>query len=460
MSTTAAPATAGVRATTHAGGVSRLLLSLALAAVVWWVAPDDAMLRTGLTVFALVAALWFTHAFEPTVTAILVPVLCIVTGVFTVGEAVAPFAHPVIFLFLGGFALAAALARHELDLLLAAGVLRLAGGQLGRAVILQFGLTVVLGMWISNTATAALMLPLTLGLLRSSTRRLSSRTYAFVLLGLAYSASIGGIATIVGSPPNAIAAAQAGITFLGWLRIGLPMVALLWPVMLGLLWLLLRPDLSGRIEPLDVRMDWTRGRIQTVVIFVLAVTGWVAGAPLAAALGVSGNIDALVGLTVVVVLGATRTVEWRDIEENTRWGVLLMFGGGLTLSAMMNATGVSQYLAEGFIGLTYGAPVVVLVFAATTFVILLTSVVSNTASAALLVPIYVGIALELGLSPVVMAATAAVAASCSFALPIATPPNALVFGTGLVPAGTMLRAGAILSGLCIIVIGTVAALTI
>lgn len=441
------------------GRLLRLLGCAVLASVTWLIAPGDPVLRTGLTVFVLVAALWFTQALDLTITAILVPLVCAVAGVFTVGEAVASFAHPVIFLFLGGFALAAALSRHGLDRLLAAWVLRLAGGRLSRAVLLQFALTAVLSMWISNTAAAAMMLPLALGLLRSAAERPSARTYAFVLLGLAYSASIGGIGTLVGSPPNAIAAAQAGITFVGWLGIGMPMVALLLPLMVGLLWLLLRPDLTGDVQPPEVSVEWTRGRVAALVIFALTVTGWMASTPLSAALGVTADFDALVALAAIVALGVTRTVEWRDVEEATNWGVLLMFGGGLTLSQMMGATGASAFLAAEVITLVEGAPVVALVAVATAFVVALTSLVSNTASAALLVPIFVGVASELGLAPTALAAAIAIGASCAFALPIATPPNAIAFGTGLVPAGTMLKAGVALSAVCVVVIAVVAAAT-
>lgn len=460
-SATTAPGPSRPTLRVHAKGrLPRLALCVVLAAVVWWVAPDDPLLRTGLTVFVLVAALWFTQALDLTITALFVPVACVVAGIFTVNEAVSSFAHPVIFLFLGGFALAAALSRHGLDLLLATGVLRLAGGRLAVAILLQFGLTALLSMWISNTAAAAMMLPLALGLLRSAAEEPCKRTYTFVLLGLAYSASIGGIGTLVGSPPNAIAAAQADISFVEWLRFGIPMVALLLPLMLVLLWLLLRPNLSGAVRPPQVTVEWTRGRISALVIFGLAVTGWVTSAPISAALGITADVDSLVALAAIVLLGATRTVEWRDIEDTTNWGVLLMFGGGLTLSAMMGSTGASSYLASGLITMVEGASVLVLVLASTAFVVALTSLVSNTASAALLVPIFVGVAGELGLPPAALAAAIAIGASCAFALPIATPPNAIAYGTGLVPAGSMMKAGLLLSGVCVVVIATVATATI
>lgn len=445
----------------------RPLACLAVTGLVYAAAPATEPLRTGLALFALVGSLWMTQALHISVTALLVPLLCVLAGVFTVKEALASFANPVIFLFLGGFALAAALARHGLDRALAVGVLRLARGRRALAFLLLFVLTAVLSMWISNTATAAMMLPLALGLLRqqggkddATDEGAGARDRVFVLLGLAYSASIGGIGTLVGSPPNAIAAAQAGIGFAQWLRIGLPMVALLLPLMIGVLYLLLRPSLAGRSEVPHERFEWTRPRIAATVIFACTVVGWIGSAPLSSWLGVASDFDTLVALAAIAALFVTGTLRWDDLEQGANWGVLLLFGGGLALSQMMSSTGASRFLADQLVLLVQGAPTLLLLVAVVAFVVMLTELVSNTASAALLVPIFLSVSGSLGMSPVALSAAIAVSASCAFMLPVATPPNAIVYGTGEVPQGWMMRCGLVLNLVCIAVISSVVALVL
>lgn len=428
-----------------------LLGCVAFAAAVVALTPETGQLRAGLGLFALIGSLWMTQALHLSFTALLVPLLAVLAGVLTVRDALAAFAQPVIFLFLGGFALAAALSRHGLDQALALAMMRLARGRAALAVLMLFGLTALLSMWLSNTATAAMMLPLALGLLPhrqpdQAEPPVDQRTRAFVLLGLAYSASIGGMGTLVGSPPNAIAAAQAGIGFAQWLTIGLPLVALLLPLMIALLFLGLRPQWRTVSTP-DSQPSpaepwrWTRERVLTLGIFALTVTGWVLGAPLARALGVQADMDTLVALAAIALLGATGVLRWPDLERQTQWGVLLLFGGGLTLSQVMSTTGGSDYLAQTLIQWVADAPMLLVVLALVAFVVLLTELVSNTASAALIIPIAMSMAAAWGLSPVIVAAAVALSASCAFMLPVATPPNAIVFGSGGVTQQTMMRMG-------------------
>jgi sodium-dependent dicarboxylate transporter 2/3/5 len=446
----------------------RGLACAALAALVYASAPPPDALRTGLAIFVLVGGLWMTQALPLSVTALLVPLLAVLAGLMDLRTALASFAHPIIFLFLGGFALAAALQQQGLDRRLAQAVLRLAAGRRSRAVALLFGLTALLSMWISNTATAAMMLPLALGLLADDD---GPRERAFVLLGVAYSASIGGIGTLVGSPPNAIAAAQAGIGFAEWMRIGVPLVLLMLPLMAGVLFLVLRPRLAAAGAP--VRPDrpdrpglpaspeaggpLTRPQRITVAVFGLAAAGWIGAAPLGRALGISADVDSAVAVAAVIALVAGGAIGWPEIERRTHWGVLLLFGGGLALSAVMAASGASQFLAGALTDALHGAPTVLLLLGVVAFVVFLTELVSNTASAALLVPIFLGVAAALGLPPPLFAAAIAVSASCAFMLPVATPPNAIVYATDEVPQATMMRCGLVLNLVCIGVITALAA---
>lgn len=441
-----------------AGTLLRVLACGALAAVVHQAVEAPDALRAGLALFTLIGGLWMTQALHLSVTALLVPVLAAAAGLMSLREALASFAHPIIFLFLGGFALAAALQRQGLDHALALAVLRLAGGRRARAVALLFGLTALLSMWISNTATAAMVLPMALGLLHTQdgTDETGPRERAFVLLGVAYSASIGGIGTLVGSPPNAIAAAQAGIGFIEWMRFGVPLVLLLLPLMAGMLYLMLRPRLHGRLDLARAPFEWTPGRRATLVIFALTAAGWMAAEPLGRALGIGSDMDSWIAMAALVALVATRVMDWEAIEHQTHWGVLLLFGGGLALSQVMQASGASRYLADGLVVAMHGASSLWLLLGVVSFVVFLTELVSNTASAALMVPIFLGVAQALGLPAPLLAAAIAVSASCAFMLPVATPPNAIVYATGQIPQATMMRCGMVLNLVCIAVIVVVA----
>lgn len=431
-----------------------------LASLVALLAPGPAGLKAGLAIFVLTGSLWMTQALHLTATALLVPLLAALTGLMTPSQALASFAHPIIFLFLGGFALAAALSRQGLDRWLALRVLQLARGRRAVAVGLLFALTAALSMWISNTATAAMMLPLALGLLQNGAdgeEAPGTVERTFVLLGVAYSANLGGIGTIVGSPPNAIAAAQAGIDFAEWLVFGVPLVVILVPLMAWSLKRLLRPRLAGQVTMMEAdAFAWTRGRVLTLVIFAITVTGWILGAPIGRALGIQADIDSVVALVAILLLLASGTLGWPDLERQTQWGVLLLFGGGLALSAVLSTSGASRFLVDAALGIVAGAPVWLVVLGIIAFVVMLTELVSNTAAAALLVPLLVALAPEIGFEPATLAAMIAVSASCAFMLPVATPPNALVYGTGEVPAGAMMRCGLLLNGFCILVITTMA----
>lgn len=434
----------------------RALACLALSALVHAIAPAPDALRIGLAIFVLIGGLWMTQALHLSVTALLVPLLAVLAGLMDPRTALASFAHPIIFLFLGGFALAAALQRQGLDQVLARGVLGLAAGRRLVAAVLLFALTGLLSMWISNTATAAMMLPLALGLLREQD---GPPERAFVLLGVAYSASIGGIGTLVGSPPNAIAAAQAGIGFAEWLRIGVPLVMLLLPLMAGVLFLVLRPHFGvetpqspGHSAP----QVFTRPQRITLVVFGVTAAGWIGAAPLGRLLGIAADVDSVIAVAAIVALVASGAIGWPDIEQRTQWGVLLLFGGGLALSEVMAISGASRFMAGALTSALQGAPPTLILLSVVTFVVFLTELVSNTAAAALLVPIFVGVAVALDLPAPLLAAAIAVSASCAFMLPVGTPPNAIVYATEQVPQATIMRCGLVLNLVCIAVITAVA----
>ena len=406
--------------------------------------PDRA--GAGLALLATIAWLWLTEALHVSVTALLVPLLAAASGVLDFPEALLQFADPVVFLFLGGFALAAGLQRQGLDRWMAGQVLRRAGASFGRAVRWLFWLTAFLSMWISNTATAAMMLPLALGLLAPLPLDEHRRTWMYVLLGVAFSANIGGIGTLVGSPPNAIAAAAVGMGFAEWMSWGLPLVLVMMPLMEIGLRLVLRPRLDVMVTPPPAPGGWTTAQQKMLALFGFTVLLWVFGAPLGAVLGFAQGYDAAVALLALVLLHGLRLAGWQDVERSTEWGVLLLFGGGLTLSKALAASGAAAWLATQLGGPLAALPAWVCIALMVLFALLLTEVTSNTASAALLIPLFLGLAPHVERAP--LAVLVAVGTSCAFMLPVATPPNAIVFGSGHVPQRMMILGG---SGVTVLV---------
>jgi sodium-dependent dicarboxylate transporter 2/3/5 len=408
---------------------------------------DAGKVRLGLALFVGIAFLWMTEALPLSITALLVPVIAAAMGLSGVKDSLASFAAPPIFLFLGGFALASALSAQGIDRWLAARLARWGRGKFVPVCLYLFGGTALLSMWMSNTATIAMMIPLALGILgRFRTQGGSMKNAHFLLLGLAYSASIGGLGTIVGSPPNGIAAKALGVSFSEWLKFGVPAVLVLLPVMVGILYFLLKPsdERTADIEVEAERFEFTTQRKITLGIFTATALGWIFGTPLGKMLGIS-DIDTWVALTAIGLLASTRVVSWREIEDGTEWGVLLLFGGGLALSAVLGSSGASLFMARLLGGAMGGWPLWAIITGVVAFVIFLTELSSNTATAALLVPIFIAMAVEFDLATAKLVMPVAIAASCAFMLPVASPPNAIVFGTGRVPQRTMIRVGFVLN---------------
>lgn len=429
-----------------------VISDIILFAVLYHYLPFEKEVVLGLSILCFIAILWLTEALHISITALMVPLLAVGFGVFDTQEALSSFSNPIIFLFLGGFALAAALHRQELDKVIADKVLLLAKGKMNVAVFLLFAVTAGLSMWISNTATTAMMLPLVLGILSKVNTKTGHNTYVFVLLGIAYCASIGGIATIVGSPPNAIAAAEMELSFTEWMSFGVPVTVVLLPVTVFLLYVLLKPDLNEVFELNHTPIEWDKGKVVTLAIFSLTVFLWVFSKPINAMLGGFSKFDTLVALMAIVLVSFARVVHWKDIEKTTDWGVLLLFGGGICLSNILKTTGTSVFLAEQLSDFLSNAGIVLIILTVATFVVILTEFASNTASAALLVPVFAGVAQALGIPPVILSVLIAISASCAFMLPVATPPNAIVFSTGHIAQTEMMRVGIYLNVTCIVIL--------
>ncbi|MDO5056432.1 MAG: DASS family sodium-coupled anion symporter [Lautropia sp.] len=435
-------------------GTQRSLITILIAAVLAWgayqILPYETNANKGLAILLFIAILWFTEALHITVTALMVPVLAAVSGIpnMNTKQALAGFADPIIYIFFGGFALATALHVQKLDRKIALWLISLSRGNMLTAVLLLFAVTAFLSMWISNTATAAMMLPLALGMMNHLDRDKERKTFVFVLLGIAYSASIGGLGTLVGSPPNAIAAKALGLDFNGWMNYGLPIMLALMPLVLFSMYVVLRPNLRQRVEVSGESIAWNTPRLLTLVVFVVTATAWIMGGQIKTHFGIT-NPDTVVALAAAVAVVALGLVTWQDVATNTDWGVLLLFGGGIALSALLQNSGASlalgQTLASGF--LSTHPFLVILVVAA--FIIMLTEFTSNTASAALLVPVFASIATQMNLPKEALVMVIGIGASCAFMLPVATPPNAIVFGTGMIRQREMMQVGLLLNLLSI-----------
>ena len=439
--------------------------------------------RATLALAAWMAIWWMTEAVELYATALLPLVALPMTGAAPVREAAAPYAHELIFLFMGGFLIALAMQRWGLHKRMALKALRAAGDHPAGIVACFMGVTAFFSMWVSNTATAVMMLPIALSIIGlveqvepgsvesgAGNGGPGSKTrphFALcLLLGIAYAASIGGIGTIIGTPPNVFLASfiQSSlgeeISFVRWMGVGLPLVAVFLPLTWLMLTRVLYPLRAVRIEGSREVTEkayqelgvMSRGERVVLTVFLLAALSWIAR-PLLVRVQI-GDIHPLAGLSdpviamvaalalFIVPVDVKRRVFVMNWETAVKlpWGILLLFGGGLSLAAAIRANGVGEYIGHQLAFLS-GIPTLLLVMAVIALVIFLTELTSNTATTATFIPILAALAPVFDLHPFMLIVPAAIAASCAFMLPVATPPNAIVFGSGHVTIQQMIRAG-------------------
>lgn len=404
-------------------------------------------IQHGLIILSIIAHFWLAELLPLSVTALLIPVLAVAFGVMDLKTALLSFAHPIIFLFLGGFALAAALHEHKLDQHFAHIIMQKAKSSGLFICVMLFTLTAFLSMWISNTATTVMMLPIALGLMSHLDYKKHENIFAFLLLGVAYSANIGGIATIVGSPPNAIAASALELSFYDWLIIALPISLLLLPLMWFILYFYLKPNLDyfksevSSFEP----FAWDRKSILVMIIFIITACLWIFGGFIQDIFGSIKDFDSWIAVIAIIALHASKGLSWKEFEKNTQWGILLLFGGGLALSAILSQTEANLFLAQQLAEFSSGFNLYWLLLLIVLFIIFMTEISSNTALSALMIPTFMGMADVMGFDTTVIVTAIALAASCAFMLPVATPPNAIVFSSGYVPQNTMMKSGLILN---------------
>jgi len=418
-------------------------------------------------VAVLMAVWWISEALPLAATALLPVALFPTLGIMKASEAAAPYANHLIFLFLGGFFIAVTIEKWNLHRRIALFAIRLVGTGTDRIILGFMAATGFLSMWISNTATAMMMVPIGMAVIRQVTSCSDEADPAprgfgtALMLGIAYSASIGGVATLIGTPPTLILAGfiettfGRSISFLSWMALGLPLAVL----MMGFTWVYLTRfafrlgsrELPGGMECIEEESS-ELGPVSSAEKKVLAVFLLVAAAWIARGLFRSGMIAdstiAMIGALLLFLIPAdmkegTFLLDWKTASK-VPWGVIILFGGGLSLASGFRASGLDEWIGSS-VSFLNGTDYVVLLSAVALMTIFLTEITSNTATSAMLIPIISGIAISMSISPYGPIIAVTIAASYAFMLPVATPPNAVVFMSSHVTITRMVRAGLVLN---------------
>ncbi|AWL10766.1 Protein I'm not dead yet [Saliniradius amylolyticus] len=429
-------------------------------------------------------AIWWASEAIPVPATALVPLAMFdILGIASFKEAAAPFANPIIYLFLGAFLLAISVEKWNLHKRIALSLLSVTGTE-GRRLIAGFMLVAAfLSMWMSNTSTTLMLLPIALSVAKVIADNLTEASETQIkhfqtalLLGLAYAATIGGLSTLIGTPPNALLAAflsenyDMKIDFITWMKVGLPVSF----IMLPLAWFILtrvvyKVDIAAN-QAVDAHLNKLREELGTMkpaekrvaVVFVLVIASWILRRPLTEWLGLEGVTDAGIAMLAALLLflipsdkgGVTRLLNWHDASR-VPWGVLILFGGGLSLAAAVSNSGLATFLGESLQPLSIFG-IAALIIGATALVIFLTELTSNLATTATLLPVVAAIAMQMDISPLLLTVPVTLAASCAFMLPVATPPNAIVFASGMLTIPQMIRCGVLLNILGMVLLSIVA----
>jgi len=470
------------------------LFGLVTAGLVWLALGSAADLtadaRTVAAITTLMAIWWMTEAIPLSATSLL-PIILLpsLTGM-SVSDAASPYANSIVFLFLGGFLIAIAMEKWHLHRRIALKTLQKVGVEPRRIVLGMMLATAFLSMWVSNTATTLMMVPIGLSILALVAERGSGSDTArdvthgegtitdrisdpqiqrfglCLVLAIAWASSMGGLGTLLGSPPNAIVAGYVSdnlgreIGFLQWMIIGVPLaftfVFIAWFLMTRVLYRFTLEEIPGGRQMIDDQVKalgaMSQGEKMVAAVFGGAAFLWVVPGLLAGLIPALGNfndtvIAILAGVMLFILPGkgkSTMLLEWKDAEDGLPWGVLLLFGGGLSLASAVGASGLDDWFGAQ-VSILGTLPSILLVLSITFLILFLTEVTSNTATAATFIPVLGGVAAGIGADPMTLLIPAAFAATCAFMLPVGTPPNAIVFATGAVSIRQMARGGLVLN---------------
>lgn len=421
---------------------------------------------------------WGTEAIPIPATALLPIAALPMLGIFEVSEATAPYASSIIFLFMGGFIIALALEKHNLHQRIALNLLKLTGSS-GNGIILGFMLaTALLSMWISNTATAVMMLPIAtsvtnLVLTKDAKLTKSEKNFALgLMLSIAYAANIGGSMTIIGTPPNVVMAGylneilQYNLSFSTWLAMGIPAGLIILAITYFLITSILFKNKLDKVkgsEQLVTNELKKIGKISkteklVMAVFVFTASCWIFKQQINSLIGYSLLNDTVTAMTGGLLMFVTPVnfkkseflLKWKDTKR-LPWGILLLFGGGMCLARAMEEVGIIQLMGDFVKGQGH-LDIWLIVLITTAIVLFLTELMSNVALVTIFIPVIIGIAQGLGINPLLLVVPATIASSCAFMMPISTPPNAIVFSSGHIKIKDMMRAGLLLNLVAIVVL--------
>ena len=442
-------------------------------------APDDVLTPEAWKVIASAAWMvvwWITEAAPIPVTSLLPIILFSVTGVFTIDEATAPYANKIIFLFMGGFMLGLAMERHNLHKRIALSLIKKTGTN-PNGIILGFMLTTAfISMWISNTATTVMMLPIALSITNllnvgETTDKGKQRFALSLMLGIAYAANIGGTATIVGTPPNVAwvgfmnSMMDIEVSFAKYLTVGVPVAVIMLTITYLLLTKVLFPskvkNLSESTHVIDDQLKelgpMSKAEKYVAIIAICTALAWILRGNLNSWLNTNLLSDALIAMVGAVAMfvvplnlkKAEFLLEW-EFTKKLPWGILLLFGGGLTLAKAMEKTNIVQVVGEVISQQGMNPTILIIVLCA--FMLFMTELMSNVALTVIFIPVVLGISISMDINPMYLSLPVTLAASYAFMMPIATPPNAIVFSSGMIKMKDMIRAGFFLNIIAILVL--------
>ncbi|NHJ03482.1 MAG: DASS family sodium-coupled anion symporter [Candidatus Heimdallarchaeota archaeon] len=427
---------------------------------------------TAMALLVLIAGLWISEIVPTIVGAFLVPIIIVISGISTTASALTPFFDPVIALFFGGFIIAEALKKHQIDRRLALGIVGNATIRPNLLLLILMALSAFLSMWMSNTASAAVMIPIAIAMVdqikeNDKNEDITGFKKALVL-GIGYAASTGGIASVIGTPANPIAIAGLGnigieISFLKWFGFGLPFVIIFLLIIWGYLLLVFKPKVSKEslaetqiVFKEDLKKMGKLGKKEwaTIIIFVLTILLWLLASPLQTwTKGVISLSSGIIALIAVVLIFGGNLLEPKDVK-NVNWNALFLFGGGLCLGDALVSTGIGDWIASNM-GIIEGKHYIIIALIVGGISLLVTAVASNTASAAMLIPLVIPIAVSLHVDPVMLAVIVAIGSSVDYALVFGTPPTMISYSTGYFKVKEIFRVGAVLDILGILLLSTV-----
>lgn len=440
--------------------------------------------QKSLAVAAWMLAWWISEVVAISVTALLPLVLFPLLGILSIKEASEAYGNPVIFLFMGGFMLALALEKHKLHLRIALSIVQLTGTN-ANGIIWGFMLaTAFLSMWISNTATTVMMLPIAssvIALLSVTTDKDSKNFQNFavaMMLGIGYAATIGGVATLIGTPPNTVMASILAekynyrINFGQWMAFGFPFMLILLYLCYFVLIKIVYPNrlkhFTGSKEIIDKELSKlgkiTTAEVRTLIIFSCTAFLWIFQDLIKYLLDISFNFKLNIEDTMIAVMASILLflvsdgkkqntnflLEWKDTEK-LPWGILLLFGGGLCLANALDKTGLIQLIGDSMAN-NKGLSILLLLIILAFLSVFISEIMSNVALVSVFVPVVLGLAVKLGENPLLLAIAVTLGASCAFMLPMGSPPNAIVFSSGYLKVSQMVKAGFILNIIAIILI--------